>query len=303
MNQVIIIGAGPAGLAAGIYTGRARLNPLILEKGAVGGQILLTDNIENYPGFPDGIPPLELIEKIKKQAERFGAQIKIDEVIKIEKEDKFWKVIGYNQEYLTKTVIIATGSRYRNLGLPNEDKLTGKGVSYCATCDGAFFRDREVVVVGGGDNALTEALFLTRFCKKIYLVHRRNEFRAEKILQERVLKNEKIEVIWDAVIEEIIGEERVNEVKIKNLRENKIYLKEIDGLFIAIGTMPNTQFVKDFIDLDKNEYIEVTHSMETFQPGIFAAGDVTSICPQQMAAAVGSGVIAALSVDHYLSYK
>lgn len=206
MNEiydVIIIGAGPAGLAAAIYTGRARLSMLLLEKGIPGGQILLTDWVENYPGFPDGVVPFELIEKFRKQAEQFGARIEMDEAREIRQGDKIWIVRGVKRDYSTRAIIVATGSSYRRLGLPNEAELTGRGVSYCATCDGAFFRDREVAVVGGGSDALTEALFLTKISQKVIIVHRRDKFRAEKVLQERVFANPKIEILWNCVVEAI----------------------------------------------------------------------------------------------------
>lgn len=299
--DVIIIGAGPAGLSAAIYTGRARLNTLILEKGMPGGQILLTDLIENYPGFPDGAVPFELMDNFRKQAERFGAKIEMDEVKKIQEKDGLWQVMGNKGEYSARSVIIATGSLYRKLGVENEERLTGRGVSYCATCDGAFFKDKEIVVVGGGDWALTEALFLTKFCKTIKVIHRRDELRGEKILQERVLANEKIEVIWDSVIEEISGSERLESLNLKNVKTEKKSELRTDGLFIAIGMIPNTKFVEDFVELDEQSQIKVKKDMATSQPGVYAAGDVTDACPDQMATAVGSGVIAAIAVDEYLS--
>ncbi len=190
--DVVIIGAGPAGLAAAVYTGRARLNTLILEKGMPGGQILLTDLVENYPGFPEGVVPFQLMDNFRKHAEKFGAKIETDEVKKIQKQDDLWHVLGVKEEYPTRAVIIATGSVYRKLGLPGEAKLTGRGVSFCATCDGAFFRDKEVAVVGGGDNALTEALFLTKFCRAVKVIHRRDQFRGVKILQERILLTKRL---------------------------------------------------------------------------------------------------------------
>ncbi|TET73519.1 MAG: FAD-binding protein, partial [Candidatus Aminicenantes bacterium] len=205
--DVVIIGAGPAGLAAAVYTGRARLNTLILEKGMPGGQILLTDLVENYPGFPEGVVPFQLMEDFRKHAEKFGAKIETDEAKKIQKQGDLWHVSGVKGEYPTRAVIIATGSVYRKLGLPGEAKLTGRGVSYCATCDGAFFKDKEVAVVGGGDNALTEALFLTKFCRAVKVIHRRDQFRSVKILQERIFANDKTEVLWDSVVEEISGED------------------------------------------------------------------------------------------------
>jgi len=300
LYDVIIIGAGPAGLAAAVYTGRARLNTLVLEKGMPGGQILLTDFVENYPGFPDGVIPFQLMDNFKRQAEKFGAKLGTDEVKEIHKKEKHWLVLGNRGEYLARTVIISTGSVYRKLGLPKEEELTGKGISYCATCDGAFFKDKEVGVIGGGDNALTEALFLTKYCQKVTLIHRRDVFRAEKILQERIFANEKIEVLRDSFIDEISGEDRFESVSVKNVKDNKITKLKFDGLFVSIGTDPNTGFLREIVEFDERGKIKVDSSMATSQTGIFAAGDVTSNCPEQMAAAVGSGVIAALSVNEYL---
>jgi thioredoxin reductase (NADPH) len=299
--DVVIIGAGPAGLAAAVYTGRARLNTLILEKGMPGGQILLTDFVENYPGFPEGVVPFQLMEDFRKHAEKFGAKIETDEVKEIQKQDDLWHVLGVKGEYPTRAVIIATGSVYRKLGLPGEAKLTGRGVSYCATCDGAFFKDKEVAVVGGGDNALTEALFLTKFCRTVKVIHRRDQLRAVKILQERIFANDKIEVLWDSVVEEISGEDRFESITLRNVKDNKTSKLELDGLFISIGMDSNSEFVKELVDLDEWGQIKVSQDMSTSQPGIFAAGDVTDACPEQMATAVGTGVAAALTVDEYLS--
>ncbi len=299
--DVVIIGAGPAGLAAAVYTGRARLNTIILEKGLPGGQILLTDFVENYPGFPEGVVPFQLMENFRKQAEKFGAKIETDEVKKIQKQGELWQVFGVKGEYPTRAIIIATGSVYRKLGLPGETKLTGRGVSYCATCDGAFFKDKEVAVVGGGDNALTEALFLTKFCRAVKVIHRRDQFRSVKILQERIFANDKTEVLWDSVVEEISGEDRLESITIKNVKDNKTSKLKLDGVFISIGMDPNSEFVKELVDLDELGEIKVSQNMSTSQPGIFAAGDVTDACPEQMATAVGTGVAAALAVDEYLS--
>jgi thioredoxin reductase (NADPH) len=302
--DVVIIGAGPAGLAAAVYTGRARLNTLILEKGMPGGQILLTDFVENYPGFPEGVVPLQLMDDFRKHAEKFGAKIETDEAKKIQKQDDLWHVLGVKGEYPARAVIIATGSVYRKLGLPGEAKLTGRGVSYCATCDGAFFKDKEVAVVGGGDNALTEALFLTKFCRTVKVIHRRDQLRAVKILQERIFANDKTEVLWDSVVEEISGEDRFESITIKNVKDNKTSKLKLDGLFISIGMDSNSEFVKELVDLDEWGQIKVSQDMSSSQPGIFAAGDVTDACPEQMATAVGTGVAAALAVDEYLSeYK
>jgi len=299
--DVIILGAGPAGMAAAIYTGRARLNTLVLEKGLPGGQILLTDWVENYPGFPDGVVPFQLMDNFRKQAAKFGAKIETDKVKDVRRKDSLWLVLGNRGKYQARAVIIATGSDYRKLGLEGEARLTGRGVSYCATCDGAFFKDKVIGVIGGGDNALTEALFLTKFCRLVKVIHRRDQFRAEKILQERVFKNSKIEVLWDSVIEKISGKDRLESITIMNVKDKSFSEIKLDGLFISIGMDPNTGFVKGLIDLNKLGQVKVNKTMATSEPGIFAAGDVTDACPEQMATAVGTGVAAALAVDEYLS--
>lgn len=299
-SDVVIIGAGPAGLAAALYAGRARLKTIVLEKAIPGGQILLTDWVENYPGFPEGIAPFELVENFRKQAEKFGAVIVTDMAKGLRRQEALWAVVGQNKEYTTRTVIIATGAAYRKLGIPGEERLTGKGVSYCATCDGAFFRDAEVAVVGGGDNALTEAVFLTKFCRKLYVIHRRDQFRAIKILQERVLGNPKIEILWNCVIESAEGESRLERVKVRNVKEDKTFSFALDGLFVSIGMDPHTEFLKGVVALNEWREVKVDSRMATDKPGIYAAGDVADACPKQVATAAGAGVLAALSVNEYL---
>jgi len=299
--DVVIIGAGPAGLAAALYTGRARLKTIVLEKAIPGGQILLTDWIENYPGFPDGIAPFDLIEKFRSQVLKFGAAFKTDEVKEIRREGEFWLIQGGKAQYPTRAVIVATGAAYRRLGLPNEGRLIGRGVSYCATCDGAFFRERDIAVVGGGDTALMEAIFLTKFAKKVAVIHRRDRFRGTKIIQERLLANPKIEVYWDSVIEAIDGGENVTGIVLRNVKNETRTTLPVEGLFVSIGMDPNTEFVKGLLQLNEWGEIVVQANMATSQPGIYAAGDVIDACPHQVASAVGSGVHAAISVDEYLS--
>jgi len=298
--DVIILGAGPAGLSSAIYTGRAMLETLVLEKGVPGGQILMTDFIENYPGFPEGIAPVELTENFRKQAERFGAKIDIDTIKELQMEKQLWKVCGSKNEYLTRAVIIATGANFRRLGVKGEGKLTGRGVSFCATCDGFFFRDKVVAVVGGGNWALTEAIFLTKFARQVKVIHRRDQLRAEKILQERTLAHEKIEMVWDTVIEEILGDTTLKSLSVKNVKTGELSELQVDGLFVSIGTVPNSDFVKDLLELNEWGEIVVGKKMETAQPGIYAAGDVTDACPEQVATAVGTGVAAAIAIDEYL---
>ena len=298
--DVVIIGAGPAGLAAAIYTGRGRFQTVVLEKAIPGGQILLTDWVENYPGFPEDIAPFDLMDNFRKQAEKFGAEIETDEAKGIRREEKYWVINGQSKEYQARAVIIASGAAYRKLGIPSETRLTGKGVSYCATCDGPFFRDAVVAVVGGGDNALTEAVLLTKFCRKLYLIHRREQFRAIKILQDRVFANPKIEVLWNCVVDAAEGENQLERIIVRNVKEDRTYPLPLDGLFVSIGMDPHTEFVKGVVELNQWGEIKVDFRMATSQPGIYAAGDVADACPKQVATAVGAGVNAALSVNDYL---
>ena len=301
--DVVIIGAGPAGLSAAIYTGRARLNALVLEKGIPGGQILITDWIENYPGFPDGAAPFELMENFRKHAIKFGAQIVTDEAREIHRDGDRWVVRGGKADYPARTVIVTTGAAYRRLGLPSEAKLIGRGVSYCATCDGPFFRDREIAVVGGGDTALMEAEFLTKFAGAVHLIHRRDKLRGTKILQERVFANPKIVFHWNSVVDEIRGDANLESVVLKNVKDGSRSTLSIEGLFISIGMDPTNEIVKGLLKLNEWGEIVVDEKMATSAPGIYAAGDVLAGAPHQVATAVGTGVHAAISVDEYLSTK
>ncbi len=298
--DVVIAGAGPAGLSAGIYTGRALLKTLILDKGIPGGQILLTDIIENYPGFSEAVPSFSLAEGFKSQALRFGCEINQEEINKIVRTDDIWTVMTAEKEYSARGLIIATGSSHRKLDVPGESQFTGRGVSYCATCDGAFFRDKVIAVVGGGSYALTEALFLTRFAKKVIVIHRRDQFRAEKVLQARAKDHEKIEFKLDSVVKEINGEQRVRSARILNIINNKESEIEIEGIFVSVGMIPNTDIVKGLVDLNDKGEIIVTKNMATSERGIFAAGDVTDACSNQVATAVGAGVEAGLAVNKYI---
>ncbi len=298
--DVLILGAGPAGMSAAVYTGRARLSTLILEKALPGGQILTTDFVENYPGFPEGMVPFELMENFRRHAEKFGARIETDEAKAVRREGSLWVVTGDVREYRARAVIVATGSAYKHLGLPNEDKLTGKGVSYCATCDGAFFRDRPIAVVGGGDNALTEANFLTKFARRVYLIHRRDQFRAVKILQDRVRANPKIEPLMDSVIIAIKGNQKLEGLTLKNVKDGSISDLEVEGLFVSVGMVPSTDPVREYVQVNEWGQVKVNMRMEAGPPGLYAAGDCCDACPRQMATAVGTGVTAALAVDAYL---
>lgn len=298
--DVIIAGAGPAGLSAGIYTGRAMLKTLILEKGMPGGQILLTDKIENYPGFSEAVPSFSLAEGFKSQALKFGCEINQEEIRKIKRKENVWVIITGEKEYSAKSVIIATGSSHRKLDVPGESEFRGKGVSYCATCDGAFFRDKVVAVIGGGSYALTEALMLTKFAKKVHVIHRREQFKAEKLLQRRARKNKKINFVLDSVVTEIKGDQKVRRANILNVKNKSESEINLDGVFVSIGMVPNTNFVKGWVDLNDKDEIIVQKNMETSKQGIFAAGDVTDTCSNQVATAVGAGVEAGIAVNEYI---
>ncbi|OGD14686.1 MAG: thioredoxin-disulfide reductase [Candidatus Aminicenantes bacterium RBG_16_66_30] len=299
--DVVIAGAGPAGLAAALYTGRARLSTAVLERGMPGGQILLTDWVENYPGFPSGVAPFELMQGFRKQAETFGAGIVLDEALSIATSATGFILKGHSGEYEARSVIVATGSAYRRLGVEGEERLTGRGVSYCAVCDGAFFAGRDIAVVGGGDNALKEALFLTKFAKTLTLIHRRATFRGERIYQERVAANDKIRIRYDTIVCGVMGETKVEAISLIDLKSGATSSLPVAGLFVSIGTRPQTDFVKGFLELNEWGQIKVGRDTQTSVPGIFAAGDVCDACPKQIATAVGSGVHAALSVQEYLA--
>jgi thioredoxin reductase (NADPH) len=300
-GDVVIVGAGPAGLSAALYTGRARLSTVVLEKGVPGGQILLTDWVENYPGFPAGVTPFELMQSFRKQAETFGAKIESDEALAVARSGESFIIKGHEREYQARAVILASGSAYRRLGVPGEERLTGSGVSFCAVCDGPFFTGSDIAVVGGGDNALKEALYLTRFARTLTLIHRRDKFRGEKIYQERVAANGKIRVLLDTVVDSIEGAAKVESLSVRNLKDGAVSSLAVSGLFVSIGTQPQTGFVKGFLELNEWEQITVDADMRSSVPGVFAAGDVSDACPKQIATAVGTGVHAALSVQEYLS--
>jgi thioredoxin reductase (NADPH) len=303
MENIIILGTGIAGLTAAIYAARANLAPLVLSGMEDGGQLTLTTDVENFPGFPAGVQGPELIDKCKKQAEKFGTKFKFGLATNIEKKENYFVVqIDKKEELQARTVIIATGASARWLGIESEQEYKGKGITTCATCDGAFYKDKEVIVVGGGDSAMEESLFLTKFCKKITINHRRDEFRASKIMQARVLKNEKIDVIYDSVVEEVRGNGKVvTGVKLKNIKTNEITDFPCQGVFLAIGHIPNTKFLEGFLDLDKNGYLQAEKDMHTNIPGIFAAGDVQDVRFRQAITAAGSGCMAAMEAEKYLA--
>jgi len=302
--DVIIIGAGPSGLTAAIYTSRARLKTLLLEGLSVSSQALVTDKIENYPGFPEGIGGFEMIDRFKKQAKLFGTEFVVEDVNSIQPSKRqganIWQVEVKEKIYYSLSVIIASGAQFKVLGVEGEKRLLGKGVSYCAVCDGAFFKDKDIVVVGGGDTAAEEALFLTRFAKKITLIHRRDRLRATKILQERIFSNKKIDIVWDSVVDEILGETKVQGVSLTDLKAKKETEISCDGVFIFVGLVPNTNFVKGIIELDENGYVNADSNMKTSREGIFACGDCRQTILRQVVTACGDGAFAAFSVQQYV---
>lgn len=299
--DVVIIGGGPAGLTAGIYAGRAQLKTVIVEKGLPGGQIAQTDEVENYPGFPEGISGPELASRMVRQAEKFGARIVMDEVLGLEKAEGGYLVRGYERNYRARAVIVATGANPRRLGVPREDKFYGRGVSTCATCDGFFYRDKEVVVVGGGDAAVEEGIFLTKFARKVTLVHRRDELRANKVAQKRAFQNPKMHFLFSHVVTEILGEDQVTGVRLKNLKTGEEYVYPTDGVFVFIGHEPNTAFLKGVVELRPDGYIAVRDEVFTSEPGIFAAGDVADPIYRQLTTSVGAGTRAAMMAERYLA--
>lgn len=296
--DLVIIGGGVAGYSAGIYAGRDNLDTVLLEKEVSGGTAGITDLVDNYPGFPEGIRGPDLVQKMKEQGKKFGLQIdEFVEVQEIKPNNNDFTIVTNEDHYKSKSVIIVTGGRPRRLGLESEKRLAGRGVSYCATCDGPFFKDAEIAVVGGGDSAVQEAIYLTEFAKKVYIIHRRDELRAVSSLAERAFKNDKIEIIWDTVVDEILGKDEVQGVKLKNVKSNELSQLDVEGVFIFIGWLPNTRFVADLLELDDQNRIIVNEEMETSIPGIYAAGDVISKKHRQIATAVGEATKAALNAS------
>lgn len=307
-TDLLIIGAGPGGLSAALYARRAGLDFEIVEKKMAGGQIINTASVENYPGFKDDISGYELAQNLLGHCKRFDIEVReyfavnSIESINTRKKDKSYhfKCPGDEKLIWTKSVIMATGASPDRLNVEGESGLIGKGISFCATCDGALYRDREVAVVGGGDTAIDEAIFLTKFAKKVYIIHRRNELRAVEILKDRVLKNKKIEFLWNSVVEKFIGKNKLEEILIRNKKENKTYKLKVDGVFEYIGWKPNSELVKDLVELDEKNFIITNFKMETSLPGIFAVGDVRNTPLRQVITAVADGAIAAMYVDRFL---
>ena len=298
--QCLIIGSGPAGLSAALYAARANLAPLVLSGMELGGQVSKTDAIENYPGFPEGIQGLELVKVFQEQAERFGAEVVFDSATAVDLSQRPFKVTTYGGEYLAHSLIIASGASIRELGVPGEQEFTGKGVSYCATCDGHFFKDKDLIVVGGGDRALKEGIFLTRFAKSVTIIHRRDELRAGIYLERKAKENPKINFIWDTVVTEVIGDGTVNSVRLKNVKSGEEKIHDIDGVFIFIGHDPNTELFKDNLELDEQGYLVLDKYMHTNVPGVFAAGEVGDSHFQQVIYSAGMGAAAAMEAVEYL---
>lgn len=300
VEKVLILGAGPAGLSAALYAARAELSPLVLTGMEMGGQASLTHTIENYPGFPEGIGGAELGELFRQQAERFGARFEYDLATAVDLSRRPFKVSTYNQQYLAETLIIATGASPNHLNVPKESELTGRGVSYCATCDGWFFKDKKVVVVGGGDSALEEGLFLTRYATDVTIIHRRDQLRAGAILQKRARENPKIHFIWDTVVSEILGNGVVNGVRLKNVKSGETTDFATDGVFIFIGHTPNTQIFQGQLEMTPQGYIVTDMQMRTSVEGVFAAGEVMDPHYRQVVTSAGMGAAAAIEATRFL---
>lgn len=299
-KDLLIVGSGPAGLAAALYAARAELSPLILTGMTLHGQASTTDTIENYPGFPEGIGGTELGQLFQTQAERFGAEITMDMVTSVDLQQNPFIVKTYSTTYAAKAIIISTGADPKKLNVPGEKKFTGRGVSYCGTCDGWFFKDKDVVVVGGGDSALEEGLFLTRFAKSITVIHRRDKLRASAILQKRAFTNEKMRFIWNSVVTEILGEGSVDGVKLENVETNEVSVLPTDGVFVFIGHKPNAELFEGQLELDDLGYILVNHMMETSVPGVFAAGEIADPHFRQVITSAGMGAAAGIQATRYL---
>lgn len=301
IENVIIIGSGPAGYTAAIYTARANLAPLMFEGFFAGGQLMLTTEVENYPGFPSGVMGPDFMMDLRKQAERFGSRLETRDVTAVDFSQRPFKIEVENEVHYAHSVIISTGASAKLLGLESEKRLMGHGVSTCATCDGAFFRNKTVAIVGGGDSAMEEANFLTRFASKVYVIHRRDSLRASKIMQDRAMENPKIEFLWNSAIDEIVGEHKVSSVKLRNLQTGEVSDLELDGVFVAIGHTPNTWLFKGALEMDEVGYLKVDYpSSRTNIPGVFAAGDVHDPIYRQAITAAGAGCRAAIDAERYL---
>jgi len=301
VENVLIIGGGVAGFTAALYAGRAALNPLLLVGNALGGQAASTDLMENYPGFPEGIAGPELIEKVQQQAVQFGARVEYDEAIEVDFSVRPFVVKTYGQTYQAHTIIIATGARSRRLGVPGESKFLGRGISFCATCDGFFYRGKRVAVIGGGNSAVEEGMYLARLAERVFVIHRRDELRAEKLLQERALQNPKMEFVWNSVVDEIIGDQHVEKLVLRDTKTNETSELAVDGVFEYVGMLPNTELFKEQLDMDEHGYLLTDRHQETSVRGVFAAGDVQSPYSRQVVIAAGTAAAAAIEAERYLA--
>ncbi len=300
--RVLVLGSGPAGMTAALYAARDELSPLVLTGMELGGQVSLTESIENYPGFPEGIAAQELIERFKAQAERFGARFVMDVATEVDLRQRPFVVKTYGMTYTADALIVATGASPRKLQVPGEKEFTGRGVSYCATCDGWFFKDRKVIVVGGGDSAVEEALFLTRYAEKVTIVHRRDQLRAQPFLQKKAFAHPKIDFIWDTVVTEILGDDAVQAVRLRHVKTGEEREMPIDGVFIFIGHVPNTDLFKGQLELDEHGYIKITEGwVKTSVPGVFAAGEVADSRYRQVITSAGMGAAAAIEARYFLA--
>ncbi|HET7336647.1 MAG TPA: thioredoxin-disulfide reductase [Candidatus Nitrosotalea sp.] len=299
--DVIIIGAGPAGYTAAIYTSRAKRDTLIISGILPGGQLMLTTEVENFPGFAKGIMGPELMTTMRQQAERMGTTIIDDEVVNVDFKHKPFKILTYSEEYEADAVIIATGATPRKIGAKGEQEFSARGVSYCATCDGPFFKNQEIVVAGGGDSAMEEAIFLTKFANKVHVIHRKDKLRASKVMQDRAFENKKIQFHWNTIIEEVKGNQKVSQITVKDVTTNKVDTLEVGGLFVAIGHEPNTKLFQGQIDFDAQGYIALKNHTQTNVEGVFAAGDVHDHRYRQAITAAAFGCMAAIDVDKYLA--
>ena len=303
-ERIVILGSGPAGLTAALYAARANLEPLVVSGTQLGGQVSITYEVENYPGFPEGSTGPELVERMQKQAERFGARLVVDEVVEVDfTQGPPFRLKTYSDEYEAQAVVIATGASPRRLGVPGEDQMIGKGVSFCATCDGFFFRDKHVVVVGGGDSALEEGLFLTRFATQVRVIHRRDALRAGETLKRRALANDKMSFVWDTVVEEIVGNGKVEAVRLRNLKTGAVERTPADGVFIYIGHFPNTDLFRGQLAMDDHGYLRTDARLMTDVEGIFAAGEVMDPVYRQVATSVGQGAAAGMMVERWLANR